>query len=107
MTQTGMDKKSSVRAVTGGAIEKAKFCLRKVRSFTQELGFRKVLLNNRLDISGQPINKRAGQPINKRHDTFMILKSGTAYTRGGSFLSSFQVFLSSLLRNGLRPGGFL
>ena len=53
MTQTGMDKKNnSVNAVTGGALEKAKFSLWKVRWFTQELRFGKALLNDRLDISG-------------------------------------------------------
>ena len=69
MTQTGMDKKnSSVNAVTGGALE---------------------------------MLERAVKPINKRRDTacarnkyttflkhnvmtiFVILKSGTKYTRGG------------------------
>ena len=39
----GMDKNSFVSAVTGGALEKAKFCLWKVRWFTQELRFRKAL----------------------------------------------------------------
>ena len=63
MTQRGMDKKKrSVNAVTGGALEKAKFCLWKVRWFTQELRFGKAILND------QYMLERAVKPINKRHD---------------------------------------
>ena len=68
--------------------------------------------------------ERAVKPINKRRDTacarnkyttflkhnvmtiFVILKSGTKYTRGGGgFLPSYQVFF--LVRSGLNAGWFL
>ena len=74
--------------------------------------------------------ERAVKPINNRHDTacthnkchffkknnvmtiFVILKSGTAYTRESPFLSSYHSFFffffwSSLVRNGLNAGWFL
>ena len=130
MTQTGMDIKIVVLALSPVVhLRKLNSAYGRSDGLPKSFDFAKFY--NRIDISG------AVKPINKRHDTscdhnkyhllltqcndyvFVILKSGTAYTReeASPFPSSLQDFFFfvfclfvvffSLVRNWLNAGWFL